>query len=81
MAYFYVLYSEKLQKYYIGACTDLDRRLNEHNTSQSKFTSLGMPWALVYTESYPDLKFAKQRELSVKRKKSKRYIERLISGG
>lgn len=26
MAFMYILYSEKLDKYYIGACKDFDRR-------------------------------------------------------
>ncbi|MBN9297516.1 MAG: GIY-YIG nuclease family protein [Filimonas sp.] len=34
----YILYSPKLNKYYIGACTDMLRRLYEHNIGHSKFT-------------------------------------------
>lgn len=34
----YILYAEKLNKYYVGACTDLERRLYEHNIGHSKFT-------------------------------------------
>lgn len=39
----YILYSEKLNKCYIGACIDMQRRLYEHNIGHSKFTSLGIP--------------------------------------
>ena len=46
----YILYSAKLNKYYIGACTDFDSRLYEHNIGHSKFTSLGVPWILRYKE-------------------------------
>ena len=77
----YILYSEKLAKYYVGACIDIDRRLYEHNTGHSKFTSLGMPWVLKYSEEYPTLLEAKQAELKIKKMKSRKYIEELISRG
>ena len=79
MPYLYILYSQKLNKYYVGACIDLQRRLYEHNIGHSKFTSLGTPWELKYKEEFETLIEAKQRELSIKKMKSKRYIEDLIS--
>jgi putative endonuclease len=75
----YILFSEKLDKYYIGACIDMERRLYEHNIGHSKFTSLGIPWTLIYTEAFDDLITAKKRELQVKRMKSRKYIEGLFS--
>ena len=56
----YILHSDKLKKYYVGACTNLDRRLYEHNIGHSKFTSLGLPWELVYAEEFDDIKLAKK---------------------
>ncbi|PZV82882.1 GIY-YIG catalytic domain-containing protein [Algoriphagus aquaeductus] len=53
MAWVYILYSKKIDKYYVGACTDLDRRLYEHNLGHSKFTSTGVPWGLVFKDEYP----------------------------
>ncbi len=79
MAYMYILYSRKLDKYYVGACVDLERRLYEHSIGHSKFTSLGVPWILKYTEEFPDLYSAKRRESQIKRMKSSKYIERLIN--
>ena len=78
MAFMYILYSGKLDKYYVGACSDLDRRLYEHNIGHSKFTSLGIPWVVMYKEEYPDLNIAKNREAEIKKKKSRKYIEELI---
>ena len=78
MPFMYILYSEKLRKYYIGACTNIERCLNEHNIGHSKFTSLGIPWTVMYKEEFDDLQLAKKRELEIKKKKSKRYIEQLI---
>ena len=31
MATLYILFSEKLNKYYIGSCKDLQKRLESHN--------------------------------------------------
>jgi len=78
MAWVYFLYSKKIDKYYIGACTDLDRRLYEHNLGHSKFTSIGIPWELVYKEEWEDLTLAKQREMKIKKMKSRTYIQDLI---
>jgi putative endonuclease len=81
MAWVYILYSKKIDKYYVGACTDLDRRFYEHNLGRSKFTSTGIPWELVYTEEWEDLVLAKQRELKIKKMKSRIYIQELIRKG
>ena len=81
MPYMYILFSEKLNKFYIGACIDMDRRMREHNIGHSKFTSTGMPWQLMYTEEFETLQEAKQREKKIKEMKSRKYIENLISSG
>jgi putative endonuclease len=78
MPYVYILYSEKLSKYYVGACTDIERRLYEHNIGHSKFTSIGVPWVLKYKESFETLQEAKKRETQIKKMKSRQYIEGLI---
>ncbi|MEO6838945.1 MAG: GIY-YIG nuclease family protein [Ginsengibacter sp.] len=78
MPYTYILYSTKLNKYYVGACTDLERRLYEHNIGHSKFTSTGIPWVLKYSEIFETLPEAKKRELEIKKKKSRKYIENLF---
>jgi putative endonuclease len=81
MGYLYILFSVKLDKYYVGACTNLERRLYEHNIGHSKYTSTGMPWELKYTEEFEDLLNARKRELAIKKKKSRKYIEDLIAKG
>ena len=67
MPHTYVLYSLKLNKYYIGSCLNFQRRIYEHNASNSKFTSLGVPWELKYSEEYETVKEARQREVQIKR--------------
>ena len=79
MAYVYIIYSAKVNKYYVGACTNLERRLYEHNIGHSTFTSTGIPWELKYTEKFNSLQEAKKREKEIKNKKSRIYIENLIA--
>ena len=78
MPYTYILFSVKLNKYYVGACTDMERRLYEHNIGHSKFTSTGIPWVLVHQEPFESLAAAKTRETYIKKMKSRRYIESLF---
>ena len=79
MPFTYIIYSAKLNKYYVGAATDLERRIYEHNIGHSKFTSLGTPWVLKYKEEFTTLQEAKKREMVIKKMKSRKYIENLIT--
>ncbi|MEN9598019.1 MAG: hypothetical protein RL596_330 [Bacteroidota bacterium] len=79
MAYLYILYSEKLNKFYVGACINLERRFYEHNIGHSTYTATGMPWILKYSAQFPDLPTAKKRERQIKSMKSRKYIEQLIA--
>jgi putative endonuclease len=77
-AYCYILYSSKLDKYYIGSTTDIHRRLEEHNRRKEKFTAIGIPWILVYKEFFVNLQAARGREHYIKKMKSRKFIESLI---
>ncbi len=77
----YILYSSSLNKYYIGSTEDLSRRLDEHNRGKGNFTSKGTPWQLVYKEDYPSKALAVKKELAIKKRKSRIYIETLIAKG
>jgi len=74
----YILYSLKLNKYYVGSTTDIERRLEEHNRGKEKFTKTGLPWRLVYKEEFGELNQARQREYYIKKMKSSKFIEDLI---
>jgi putative endonuclease len=75
----YILYSEKCDKYYVGHTDDIQRRLDEHNSGRGgKFTKNCRPLILKYTEILPDKKAAVIRELEIKKRKDRNYLERLI---
>jgi putative endonuclease len=71
----YVLWSEKLAKRYIGSTENLTKRLCEHNLGQSGFTKGGIPWKLVYSESFPDVKSARQRENFLKSGVGRKWLD------
>ena len=80
--WFYIVYSEKCDKYYVGHTDSLDRRLIEHNIGKGgKFSSLCLPWKLVYSEHFDTRAQAMKREREVKNKKSRKYIEWLMTTG
>ena len=76
--YTYILYSAKLDRYYIGSCEDLDLRIQQHNTGRNKSTKPGIPWVIKYTESFESRSNATKREMEIKNKKNRKYIEFLI---
>jgi putative endonuclease len=78
MFYTYILYSRKLNKFYIGSTENVETRIEQHNTGEVKFTSRGIPWEIKHREAFPDRTAAMKREYEIKRKKSRKYIEWLI---
>jgi len=80
MFYCYILYSEKLNKYYIGSTSDLKGRLQRHNTSNRGFTSTGKPWEINYYEEFKNKDSAFKREMQLKKWKSKKALMDLIKG-
>ncbi len=77
----YILFSEKLDRYYVGSTNDIERRLYEHNIGHGKFTRRGLPWRLKYCKGFDTKQEAEEEERRIKRRKSRRYIEKLISEG
>jgi len=73
-AFCYILYSEKLKKYYVGSTPDIERRLSEHNRGKEKFTKTGIPWVLVYKEMYNNLAESRKRELEIKKRKAENIL-------
>ena len=79
MYYVYILYSENFDRYYVGQCEDIDVRLQRHNKKGVLSTKPYVPWKLLYTETFNTRTEAVAREREIKNKKSRKYIEYLIS--
>lgn len=78
MFWVYILYSAGLNKYYVGYTENVANRLQQHNAGLSSFTAKANDWILKYSEKFETREAAHTRELEIKRKKSRKYIEWLI---
>ena len=70
MYHCYILYSEKLDKYYIGSTFNVQERLRRHNSSNRGFTSAGKPWELKYAEEF------KNKSLALNKRKTTKKLEK-----
>ena len=79
MASVYILYSTKIDRYYVGSCLDLSERLNQHNSKffSSAFTQKTDDWILFL--SIDELLYLQARhiEVHIKKMKSRKYIQHL----
>ena len=81
MFYIYILHSASSDIYYIGQTDNIEIRMHAHNHSdRSTFTAKHRPWVLVSLFSCgEDRSIAMKLEGFIKRQKTRRFIEKLIS--
>jgi putative endonuclease len=79
MASIYILYSKKINKYYIGSCLNLEERIAEHLNKKfsDSFTSKADDWEVFYSINNLGYNQSRSIEANIKRMKSKKYIENL----
>jgi putative endonuclease len=77
--FLYILQSQKDGDYYKGVTQDNEKRLLEHNTGQSTFTSTKTPWQLVYQKEMPNKLEAIIEKISWK-KLIRKSLEKLLPG-
>jgi putative endonuclease len=67
---------------YTGIATELERRIEEHNSSDkgAKYTRARRPVELVYSEEYSDRSSALKREYYIKKKMNRQKKLQLIFG-
>ncbi|MEM6769999.1 MAG: GIY-YIG nuclease family protein [Bacteroidota bacterium] len=75
----YILYSHSKDKFYVGYTCQLAERFVRHQSGYSKSTKSGRPWVIAYLERFANASSAYQRELQIKRKKSRRYLQELAN--
>ena len=75
----YVLYSERLERTYVGITTDLDRRLAQHNGEKNggaRATRAGRPWTVAARYGpYETRSEATQIEWRVKKLRGKQRLQ------
>ena len=77
--YCYILYSKKLDRYYIGETEDIDQRLILHNSGffKGSYTSKVSDWVIYYFIKCNSREQARAIEYYIKKMKSRKYIENL----
>ncbi len=82
MFFIYFLYSEKSGIYYVGQTDDYLKRFEQHNhTDRDTFTKKHRPWKMVAVfECGNRRNEAMKIEQFIKKQKSRKLIEKIISG-
>jgi putative endonuclease len=76
--YVYILQSCKSGIFYKGQTQNLTKRILEHNSGKSNYTSKGIPWNLVWYKKFETRKEAFAFEQKLKKLKSRKRLIRLI---
>jgi putative endonuclease len=76
MATVYILYSSKLDKFYIGSCQDFESRLEKHLNKEfnDAFSAKADDWEVFFLIDNLEYKQAREVESHIKKMKSKKYI-------
>lgn len=81
MAITYILFSESLDKYYVGHTEQsMEERLRRHLSDHKGFSAKAKDWRIVFTKEFPEKKEAAAFERQIKAWKSRSRMERLIAG-
>ncbi len=76
----YILFSISRDAFYVGHTGDnLKERIHKHNTDHEEFTGHIGEWMLMHYEIFKTKTDAMNREKQIKKWKSRRLIEKLIS--
>lgn len=76
MYWVYVLENQNDKGWYIGYTSNLEKRVNEHQSGHgSKTTSLKSGWELIYCEGYKDRNDAEGREIFLKSGSGRRFLK------
>ena len=78
MFYVYILKSLKYGRHYTGSTNNLERRIMEHNTGQTKYTSQTGPFELIYSEKYNTKLEAIRREKFLKTGKGRELLKEVL---
>ncbi|MBN1143901.1 MAG: GIY-YIG nuclease family protein [Bacteroidales bacterium] len=73
--YAYILKSLSYGNYYYGSTNDLEKRINQHNNGQMKYTKGRRPWVLHYFEEFDTRSEAQKREYFFKSIEGYKYLK------
>jgi len=76
----YVLKSEASGKFYAGLTSNIQRRLQEHNSGVNRMTRHGRPWQLIHWEECANRTEAREREKYFKSGVGREWRDRTFKG-
>jgi putative endonuclease len=81
MHFLYIIYSEKIDKHYVGETDNIELRLLKHNNHsyQGSFTKSSNDWKVVLSYNCTSRKQAIAVEKFIKKMKSKVFIQKIIN--
>jgi putative endonuclease len=74
MFHTYILYSKSIQQFYTGQTANLQNRLQEHNSGETKSIAKGIPWIPVWSVASATRGDAMQWEKKIKSRGAKRFL-------
>ncbi|MEK7215540.1 MAG: GIY-YIG nuclease family protein, partial [Chloroflexota bacterium] len=74
----YVLQSQTSGRFYVGHASNLEKRLQYHNSGRAPSTRRRGPWKLLGAEEFSSKAEAIRRERQIKSWKSHRYVASLL---
>ena len=79
--FFYIIYSNSIDKYYMGETSNLEERLEYHNKKPNSrgYTKAANDWEYVLQYPCENALIAKKLERFVKQQKSRKFNENSIS--
>jgi len=80
MHYLYIIYSNSIDKYYVGETTDPEFRLKLHNQHafERSFSKIASDWELLLKIKCTSKEDAIYLERFVKRMKSRKFIQKIL---
>jgi len=76
----YILYSQKLDRYYVGQANDPAGRLLQHNSPENhNWTKAGAPWVLKAVIQFGNATLARKAEYWLKQQKSSTLLEEIVA--
>jgi len=74
----YILYSERIDRFYIGYTSAIDSRIIRHNQNSKGFTGKANDWKIVFRKDFKSKIEAYNYERKIKSWKSREKIVELI---
>jgi putative endonuclease len=77
--YIYVLRSIDFNRNYVGFTTNIEKRLEEHNSGKTKSTKPYRPWKILFSERFDTKTEALLREKFLKSGQGRDYIKKILA--